>query len=51
LIITVNNGECLFEHRFIEYDKEIAAEKLRNRTFDGREKLAKTLINPSERHF
>lgn len=51
LIITVNNGECTFEHRLIEYDKESASEMLRNRTFNGAEKLAETLINPSKRHF
>ena len=51
LTIIVKNGECLFEHHFVEYDKERAAEKLRKREFYGSDKLANTLLNPKERHF
>ena len=51
LIISVAKGECVFEHRFIDYDKELASQKLIKRTFDGREKLASMLLNPEERHF
>ena len=51
LTIIVKNGECLFEHHFVEYDKERAAEKLRKREFYGSDKLANTLLDPKERHF
>ena len=51
LVLTINNGRCLFEHRFVKYDKEKASQKLLNRNFDGKERLAETLLNPKERHF
>ena len=51
LTIIVNNGECLFEHHFVEYDKERAANKLKQRNFKGAKKLANMLLNPKERHF
>lgn len=51
LKINIINGECLFEHRFVEYDNKTASEKLLLRDFTGKEKLAKTLISPKERHF
>lgn len=51
LILTINNGKCLFEHKFVEYNNKKASEKMLKRTFEGKEKLAQTLIKPSERHF
>lgn len=51
LKLTVNNGKCIFEHRFVEYNKEQAANKLRKRKFIGSDKLAETLLNPIHRHF
>lgn len=51
LKLTIENGKCLFEHKFVEYDKEQASEKLRKRTFEGADKLADMLINPTVRHF
>lgn len=51
LLLTINEGRCLFEHRFVNYDNEAASEKIMQRGFNGCEKLAKTLIEPSERHF
>ena len=51
LIITAHHGRCIFEHQFINYNKEKAAEKLRKRSFTGADKLAEMLLNPSERHF
>lgn len=51
LKITVENRKTLFEHRFVDYDKEIASNKLRTRTFDGAGKLADMLLNPTVRHF
>lgn len=51
LKLTVENGECLFEHRFVEYNKEVASDMLRKRTFTGSDKLADMLLNPTTRHF
>lgn len=51
LKLTINNGKCLFEHKFVEYDNNSASQKMLKRDFAGVEKLAKTLINPEERHF
>ena len=51
LIITVVEGKCLFEHKFVDYDKEKASDKLLKRRFNGSDKLAKTLLDPKERHF
>lgn len=51
LKITVNNGQCMFEHKFVTYNIDRAALKLRKRTFIGANKLANTLIDPKLRHF
>lgn len=51
LKMTVNNGKCVFEHRFVSYNNERAALKLRGRTFAGVVKLANNLLDPSLRHF
>lgn len=51
LVITVENGQTLFEHRFVKYDNKSAYEKLKKRDFWGSDRLAETLINPKVRHF
>ncbi len=51
LVITVEDGKCVFEHRFVEYDKESASKKLAARDFEGSDKLAGMLLNPEIRHF
>ncbi len=51
LIIEVQNGKCLYEHQFVDYNKEQAAEKLTAREFEGADKLAGMLLNPEIRHF
>ena len=51
LTIKVENGKCVFLHKFVEYDKEKAAEKLKKREFNGAEKLADMLLDPKTRHF
>lgn len=51
LKLTVIDGKCIFEHRFVEYDKENASNKLRQRIFEGSGKLADMLLNPTIRHF
>ena len=51
LVITIENGACVFSHRFVKYNNNKAAEKLLKREFNGAQKLANTLLNPKERHF
>ena len=51
LKITITNGKCVFEHKFIDYNKDMAALKLRRRDFVGSNKLANTLLDPQLRHF
>ena len=51
LKLIIENGKCLFEHRFVEYDNKNASEKLAKRSFEGANKLANMLLNPTIRHF
>lgn len=51
LVIRVQDGKCVFEHHFVSYDIDSAAEKLMRRDFYGADKLANMLYNPQERHF
>lgn len=51
LILDINNGKFLIEHKFVRYDNRKAAEILSKRNFEGAEKLSEVLINPQERHF
>ena len=44
------NGGFSIEHRFVDYDREMAADILRSRDFEGSDKLAQMLISPSSRH-
>lgn len=51
LKLTIENGKCLFEHRFVDYNKNLASEKMKKRSFIGADKLAEMLLNPTVRHF
>ena len=51
LVLTINNGKSIFEHKFVDYNKTLAAKKLSKRNFIGVEKLAEMLIQPEKRHF
>ena len=51
LKITIKDGQCVFEHKFVEYNKELASQKLSKRKFKGADKLAEMLLNPTVRHF
>ena len=50
VIADILNGKIAIEHVLVDYDKEKAAEILSKRHFEGAEKLAEMLINPSVRH-
>lgn len=51
LTIEIEDGNCIFQHQFVNYDKQRASEKLAKRSFKGADKLAQTLLNPEVRHF
>ena len=51
LTITIENGKYVFEHHFVDYDKNTASEKLKRRDFWGADNLAQMLLNPRVRHF
>lgn len=50
VIADIQDGGFSLEHRFVDYDRETAAEIMRMRGFDGAEKLAKMILEPTERH-
>lgn len=49
-VIDFANGMFNIRHKFVDYDKETAADLIRARNFDGADKLAELLINPVQRH-
>ena len=51
LTITLDNGKYVFEHHFVDYDKQTAYEKLSKRDFWGADNLANMLLDPKVRHF
>ena len=50
LLTTKPGREFEIEHRYAEYDNNLAAKTLSSRRFEGAEKLAELLISPKERH-
>lgn len=50
LILDFKDGRYKIEHKFVRYDNQKASGILAKRTFEGADKLAQVLINPSERH-
>ena len=50
VIVNIQNGGFSIEHMFVDYDRELAAEILRHRTFEGCEQIAQLLISPTHRH-
>lgn len=49
-VIDFNGGAFNIRHKFVDYDRELAAGLMRQRQFEGAEKLAELLINPETRH-
>lgn len=49
-VIDFQDGKFAVKHKFVDYDREIAADILRVRDFEGADKLAELLINPVARH-
>ncbi len=44
------NGGFSIEHRFVDYDREMAASIMKMRNFDGCEELAQMILKPTRRH-
>ena len=51
IITTLGNGNFEVEHNFVKYDNYQASKTLALRTFEGADKLAQMLLNPTQRHF
>lgn len=49
-IADFKNGSFSIEHRLIDYNRELSAEIMRTRNFDGAEKLAEMILHPTSRH-
>lgn len=49
-IADFENGSFSIEHRLIDYNRELSAEIMRARNFDGAEKLAEMILHPTSRH-
>ncbi len=50
VVADFKNGSFSIEHRFVDYDRETAANIMKTRKFDGAEKLAEMILHPTERH-
>lgn len=50
VVAKFNDGKTEITHKFLDYDRQKAAEILSMRTFEGADKLAQILINPEFRH-
>lgn len=49
-ILTIENGVFSVEHQFVDYDKEIPYNIIKNHPFEGASQLAQMLYNTNERH-
>lgn len=49
-IANFENGSFSIEHRFVDYDREKAAQIMAARNFDGAQKLAEMILHPTSRH-
>lgn len=50
VILNIENGGFEIEHRFLDYDREMAASILKLREFEGNKELSEILLNPTKRH-
>lgn len=49
-IIEFDDGKFSVKHKFVDYDRELAANLICKRNFEGKEKLAALLFNTDSRH-
>ena len=50
LVLDVVNGKFTAEHRFVDYDREMAASIMCKRNFEGAQQIADMLTMPKSRH-
>lgn len=50
VIADFQDGSFSIEHRFIDYDRQTAADIMSARNFDGADKLAQMILHPVSRH-
>lgn len=50
VVADFNNGGFSINHKFVDYDRKLAAEIVRARGYEGADKIAGLLLNPTERH-
>lgn len=50
VVADFSNGEFTIEHRLVDYDRELASDIMKQRNFDGAEKLAEMILHPKDRH-
>lgn len=44
------NSEFTVEHKFVDYNRKLAADLMKKRNFDGAEAISQLLIHPTSRH-
>lgn len=49
-VLDIEDGRFSIKHKFIDYDREFAAKLVRDRGFEGADKLAELIVNPITRH-
>ncbi len=49
-VLDIEDGKFSIKHKFVDYDREFAAQLVRERGFEGADKLAELIINPVVRH-
>ena len=49
-VLDIEDGRFSIKHKFVDYDRELAASLVRERQFEGADKLAELIINPVVRH-
>ena len=50
VVAEIKNGKFSVEHRFVDYDRNLAAELLMQRGFKGSGEIAEMLLHPTQRH-
>ncbi|MBQ8168783.1 metallophosphoesterase family protein [bacterium] len=49
-VLDIEDGKFSIKHKFVDYDREFAAQLVREREFEGADQLAELIINPVVRH-
>ena len=49
-VLDIEDGRFSIKHKFVDYDRELAALLVRERQFEGADKLAELILNPVVRH-